>query len=469
MGGGLIAATLAAASAGPGQATVSDNGATVAAEADQPDVFDRTVAPPEFAPGADMAIVVDEEPPLVMPGGPVFDPTRTIEVTPAGVVPPRRPPALAGPGTAGPDAPANPDINLTDLAGDRPPELPLPGWNTPGPGREGQPGTGGGTLLAGEPQPYGTPSDDEQLPFRAFERQQLPALPTNPVLRFLETAQGAWFNRRRSYGGLLAFIGFAIIAGVVVWFLVRDLRSQPGSVESDSTFTTFIDSSDGGGAEPTAVPPVLLEPASTNETTPSTRRPAPRTTTTTAPTVSVAPSAAPGPGSSGTPAPTTAPTGSPAPTSGTPLPPAPTSGTIRPPVSTGPSVTPAPSGSVPPSATPSTGRRTTTTTQTTGTVSAPPQGLTQPLIDTAEVSRIRATSARIGVTSSSCVTARFTYGQVGAATSQISSSACATAHTLLLGIVTPSLTSGTAYTVTVTVTDAEGRSASQNLSFTTLG
>ena len=63
----------------------------------------------------------------------------------------------------------------------------------------------------------------------------------------------------------------------------------------------------------------------------------------------------------------------------------------------------------------------------------------------------------------------FSYAAVGEAAQQIPSSSCATAHTLLLGIVTPSLRSGTSYTVTVTVTDASGHTANQVLSFTTLG
>ena len=63
----------------------------------------------------------------------------------------------------------------------------------------------------------------------------------------------------------------------------------------------------------------------------------------------------------------------------------------------------------------------------------------------------------------------FSYAAVGDTPRQVPSSSCATAHTLLLGIVTPSLRSGTSYTVTVTVTDPAGRTASQVLSFTTLG
>lgn len=92
-----------------------------------------------------------------------------------------------------------------------------------------------------------------------------------------------------------------------------------------------------------------------------------------------------------------------------------------------------------------------------------------PLIERAEVTRVRATSARVGVTSPTCVTALFTYAPAGSGSDQVASTTCSTAHTLLLGTVTPGLRAGTAYTVTVAVTDAEGRSATQTLAFTTLG
>ncbi len=298
---------------------------------------------------------------------------------------------------------------------------------------------------------------DDQIPFPAFERQPLPVPPENPLLRHWEAVQGAWFNRRRSYGGLLAVLGLAVIAGVVVWLLVRDLK-PPSNVAPDSTFATFIDSSDAS-SNPTVVPPVLQEPPATNTTVPAPRpkpKATPKRTTTTAAPATTAP-ASPAPSAPATTAPaTTAPaTTAPATTATT----ATTrrSGTTAPPPTPRPTLLPSLPTLTPPSKPPGTG------------TTAAPQGLTLPLIDAADVTRIRATSARISLTSGSCVTAVFSYAAVGEAAREVPSSSCATAHTLLLGIVTPSLRSGTSYTVTVTVTDASGHTASQVMSFTTLG
>lgn len=297
---------------------------------------------------------------------------------------------------------------------------------------------------------------DDQIPFPAFERQPLPVPPENPLLRHWETIQGAWFNRRRSYGGLLAVLGLAVIAGVVVWLLVRDLK-PPSNVAPNSTFATFIDSSDAS-SNPTVVPPVLQEPPATNTTVAALRpkpKTTPRRTTTTAAPVTTAPASS-APATTG---PVTTVPATTAPATTAPI----TTGTTRKPGTTAPPVTPRPTllPSLP---------TLIPTTKPTGTATTPaPQGLTLPLIDSADVTRIRATSARISVTSGSCVTAVFSYAAVGEAARQIPSSSCATAHTLLLGIVTPSLRSGTSYTVTVTVTDASGHAANQVLSFTTLG
>ncbi|MEZ5408925.1 MAG: protein kinase [Acidimicrobiales bacterium] len=335
-----------------------------------------------------------------------------------------------------------------------------PDRHDPGPGHSSEQASAAVIAEADTPTPGADlaapiPVDD-QIPFPAFERQPLPVPPENPVLRYWDTIQGAWFNRRRSYGGLLAVLGLAVIAGVVVWLLVRDLK-PPTNVAPGSTFTTFIDSSDAS-SNPTAVPPVLQEPPATNTTVPAVR-PKPkstapkRTTTSAAPTASsAAPSA---------PATTAAPATTPPPASTVPATTAPA--TTRGPRTTAPPATSRPTLTISlPTFTLN------TKPPNTGTTAAP-QGLTLPLIDTAEVTRIRATSARIGVTSGSCVTVVFSYAAVGEAARQIPSSSCATAHTLLLGIVTPSLRSGTSYTVTVTVTDAAGHTASQALSFTTLG
>jgi len=372
----------------------------------------------------------------------------TTAPVPDAVAPPRRPAAWLAPDQDAPDHDASGALTADDQAD------PAPVHGIDGPEIAGP----GAVDLAGP-----IPADD-RIPFPAFERQPLPVSPENPLLRHWESIQGAWFNRRRSYGGLLAVLGLAVIAGVVVWLLVRDLK-PPTNVAPDSTFTTFIDGSDAA-SNPTVVPPVLQEPPATNTTVPAPRpKPkttAPKGTTTTAAPGSGAPTTAPattaGPVTSA-PA-TTAPVTS-APVTSAPVTSAPaTTATTRRPRTTAPPATTAPTllPSLP-------------TTKPTGaaTTGAAPQGLSLPLIDSADVSRIRATSARISVTSGSCVTVVFSYAAVGEAARQIPSSSCATAHTLLLGIVTPSLRSGTSYTVTATVTDASGHTASQALSFTTLG
>lgn len=360
----------------------------------------------------------------------------TTAPVPTAVAPPRRPAAWLAPenGAAGP-GPL--DETATAGAPALAPETDAPAAVAPG-----------ADAFAGP-----IPTDD-QIPFPAFERQPLPVPPENPFLRHWESIQGAWFNRRRSYGGLLAVLGLAVIAGVVVWLLVRDLKPS-ADLSSDSTFTTFIDSSDAS-SNPTVVAPVLQEPPATNTTLPAPRpkpKPKPKATTTTVAAIPASPSTAPV---------TTAPVTTAPPTTA-PVTTAPSTATTRKPGTTAAPTTRATLTITPPTLPGNGGGK------SGGSTTAAPQGLTLPLIDSADVTRIRATSARISVTSGSCVTAVFSYAAVGGAPRQVPSSSCATAHTLLLGIVTPSLRSGTSYTVTVTVTDAAGRTASQVLSFTTLG
>ncbi len=429
----------------PRSADAPAAGEALAAELDPILDPEATIAAPTFDPGATVAApepaaestIVDPEPEPAgvdesdSPGpGPGLDAMALLAATtgpvPTAVSPPRRPAAWLAPEDDAADHSPADDGAAPTLA---------PGVDPPPP--EG---------LAG-PIPV-----DDQIPFPAFERQPLPVPPENPLLRHWETIQGAWFNRRRSYGGLLAVLGLAVIAGVVVWLLVRDLK-PPSNVAPDSTFATFVDGSDAS-SNPTVVPPVLQEPPATNTTVPA-PRPKPktkpkRTTTTAAPAPASSAPATTGPATTA-PA-TTAPATTAPVTSATTRRP----GTTAPPATTRPTLLPS-LPTLPPTKPP-------------GTATAPaPQGLTLPLIDSADVTRIRATSARISVTSGSCVTAVFSYAAVGEAAQQIPSSSCATAHTLLLGIVTPSLRSGTSYTVTVTVTDASGHTANQVLSFTTLG
>ena len=113
-----------------------------------------------------------------------------------------------------------------------------------------------------------------------------------------------------------------------------------------------------------------------------------------------------------------------------------------------------------------------TSASTTGAVetgvatSSTPVGAT---IGAVDVSRVRATSARVTVTSPACVSVVFTHGPAGGAMTTTDSPSCSSSHTLLLGVVTPRLVPGTTYEVTITATDRSGTVATRRLSFTTQG
>lgn len=279
---------------------------------------------------------------------------------------------------------------------------------------------------------------DDGIPFGGFERRADPGADRSTIATVRDGLASIWVDRRPGLTGLLAFLAFVAIAGVVLALLVRDFRpSTTTTTEVEGTDTSIsIITGDGGNNPviPTAVPPVLPEPASTHVTQ-AARGTARRLTTTVATTLPPAPTspAAPTSGGGATTAPTTD--------------------------STAASSTAAPAtteGALPPLGPVASG----------GT----PEGPTEPaaLIRNAGVSRIGPTSARITFDSPQCVTVLFTFSATGGGpTSQLSGgNRCSNDHTLLLGTVTPPLAPGTAYTVVITASNGSDADRSV-LRFTT--
>ncbi|MGF1598360.1 MAG: protein kinase [Acidimicrobiales bacterium] len=281
------------------------------------------------------------------------------------------------------------------------------------------------------------PTGDEELPFRAFDRQRVPTAPAGRLGGLTEAAQILWFNGRRSLGGLLALASFAAIAVIIGLLIYRDLRvvdDESGLEPPTIPSSTVAERAAGPVLVPAAeVPPVPIEPPPTHRS--PTAGPSPAVSTTVR---DMARKSAP------------AVRADPAPPS--------TVGAADPqPTPTRPATTAPPSTTIPPV--------TTVAPTTTLDVAGP----TEPVIGSLDVSRIRATTARITVSSASCVSVTFTYGPAGGGTGQTSSSNCSQSHTLLLGVVTPGLQPGTTYQVTVAATDPGGATSSRQLSFTTQG
>lgn len=277
----------------------------------------------------------------------------------------------------------------------------------------------------------GLPPAGAGVPFGGIDRRAVVDDP-GTGRRILDTFGTLWIDRRPGLSGLVAFLSFVAIAGVVVFLIVQDFRGSDTATTADeldapaSTVNATTDESVEIRLEPTSVAPVLPEPASTHITSAGggTAR---RLTTTVATT----------------------------------LPPSTT--TTAAPTSEGASTTVADDPAA------------TTATDEEGALpplgpQASPEGPTDPasLIRNAEVSRIGPTSARIAFDSPACVTVLFTYGAAGdGATAQVSGgSRCATEHTLLLGTVTAPLEPGTAYTVVITASDGDDADRSV-LTFTT--
>jgi hypothetical protein len=268
------------------------------------------------------------------------------------------------------------------------------------------------------------------------------------LLRFLERFQTSWYDRRRSVGGVVAVIAFAGLAGIVAALVVQDFRPSASGDSDPASSTTIATQPDQGDpaspltVQPTSVPPVLSEPASTHATLASEGTPRQLATTTPSRASTTAGS------STETSAATTA--------------------------SSTPSSTSPPSSSI--SSTTQSTTATTSSTTSQPSTSAPdttapidPQGPTLPLVQNARAVRIRPTSAQIRFDSSTCVTASFTYGPTGGPTKSITgSSVCNTSHVLMLGVVTSPLEPSTSYQVTITASDGTS-TTSRTVSFTTLG
>ena len=294
--------------------------------------------------------------------------------------------------------------------------------------------------VAGPPPPLPPPpaglADDEQIPFRSFDRQQAaPYAAVGSGSIVPEAILNVWYQVRRSLGNLIVIAGMLIIVGLVVLLVLRGLRPQAPTTTDSPVTTADLDANEPNvpsSLGPTVEAPVLAEPPATHQTT-TTRRPA----TTASPTTKA-------PATTKAPITTKAPSSTAAPT------------TPKPPESTSPSVSvsapPTPTTAKPPEPEPE----------------PEPEGLTDPLIGSAEVSRVRATSAKIVATSPTCVTASFTYSTGGTRLKTVQSAGCSKSHTLLLGTVTTSLSPGTTYDVQITVSDGNGATASRNVAFTTL-
>lgn len=300
------------------------------------------------------------------------------------------------------------------------------------------------SVVAQPPQALPGPAQvDESMPFRTFERQQAYGQNQGRIANMRDSIQSAWFNRRISFTGVLAFLTFAGVAGFAVTLIVQDFRAPTVLPTPTQTVSTIVRAAGPSVVAPTSVPPQLPEPASTHVTQAG-QGTARRVTTTVATTLP--------------------------PTS------AATTTTVAP-STTGASATTEPAQSSTSGAQSTTGssttvRPTTTTTAPSTTDDADdqtPQGPTNPLIHEATASRVRTTTARVSFQSSSCVTAVFSYAAADGVATQVNGGArCATNHTLLLGTVTPKLRPGTTYTVVITVSDGTD-AARETLSFTTLG
>jgi hypothetical protein len=265
------------------------------------------------------------------------------------------------------------------------------------------------------------------MPFRNFDRRDSLAPSGHRLSAILEPFHAALFNRRQSFGAMLGVAGLAIIAGLVVLLVVRDLRPTSTGTGANGP-AVDSDESIPSGPPPTSIAPILAEPPSTHLT--STARRSEETTTTESTTTSEE---------------TT---------------------------TTESSTTRRPTTTKPPSTTidPTTTEDGTTTSDPPPTGGNDPEGPTVPLIQSAAVTQVRATTARIGFTSPACVTASFSYAPVGQSATVIGGgSRCSRSHALLLGLVTPPLEPGTTYRVTIEATDADGLSTRRTLSFITLG
>lgn len=265
----------------------------------------------------------------------------------------------------------------------------------------------------------GLPPTGSGAPYGGVDRRLASTGEIGTVRRVLDTIGALWVDRRPGLSGLVAFLSFLAIAGVVIFLIAQDLRGSDTTTATDldgpgTTIAATSEDSIEDRVEPTSVAPVLPEPASTHVTSAG-RGTARRLTTTVA--ITLPPSTTTTASATSEGASTTAAQGA-------------------------TTVAEGEEGALPPLG-----------------PQASPEGPTDPsdLIRNADVSQVGATSARIAFDSPACVTVLFTYSAAGGGpTSQVSGGTrCSTEHTLLLGTVTAPLEPGTAYTVVITASDGD--------------
>ena len=297
----------------------------------------------------------------------------------------------------------------------------------------------------------------DEPPFRAFDRPPRTTPTPGRFVHMLDPLQVAWLQIRRSAGALLAVITLLVIAGIVVMLVIQ--QRQPASTQVGAVAPLDLPTADAepprdpSTVRPSSAAPALLEPGGSG-----------RTTSTGA---GLRSPSTPGPTSSaGAAGGRPATTGARPSASTTPASAGATSSTASGP--TGSAV-----GTARPSTAPSTTRPSASTTTTTAASTSASTGSTGPTIEVS-VGRLRPTSARVRVTSPSCVTTTFTWSRAGAAPGEGGGgsvgggSRCSTSLTLNLGRATAALTPDTTYTVRVTAIDANGRSTASTVTFTTL-
>jgi hypothetical protein len=268
------------------------------------------------------------------------------------------------------------------------------------------------------------PMVDRGLPFRSQQQDPLPTAPSGRLVDWVDWLLAGLLNRRRSLGGLLAFLALAAMAAAVALVLARDLRTGEDERPTRVTSTT-VQRSSSTAPIATPSPPRLVEPPSTHENTTT-----PERSPTTAAVAGTDPAG-----------PATALSSTDGTTAGLP------GGSTIP---IGVDATDEPAGVV------------------SSDVTAAPT--TEPsLIEEASVSRIRPTSATVGFSSTTCVTASFSWAAAGGAPQVVDGRTCSSSHTLLLGRVTSPLIPGTPYSVTITAIDRSGHTSTKTVSFTTLG
>ncbi len=314
-------------------------------------------------------------------------------------------------------------------------------------------------ILAPPVDPLGL-VDHDDLPFRPPDRQPV----THDTSRFahlLDPLLMTWLQLRRSLGALVAIIALLVVAGIVATVVLQQRQASQTGSGVIVTATTPIDEAPPFTFGATSIAPAFLEPPATHRNAVEAGL-TPPTVTRSDPTSQEVVRPRPTPSSA---------VEAVQPRAGAPADDlAVATASSRPPAGSvsATALTPAPAGPVATAATVARRSGTAPTGPTTA-VSVTTADTERLAISVAAV-RLRQTSARIVVTSPSCVTTDFTYSAIAAGGREHLSggSRCSTSHTLNLGQVTAALRPGTAYTVWVTAADQLGRSVTSQVSFTTL-